>query len=339
MYSLLRPALFSLDAERAHDMTLACLDCAAPVMNRLYRNRLANLPTRLMGLDLPNPVGLAAGLDKTGQHIDGLAALGFGFLEIGTVTPLAQAGNPKPRLFRLPEQRAVLNRFGFNNEGAPALVERVRAARFKGVLGINIGKNKATPADRAVDDYLAALNCVHPVASYVTINISSPNTQGLRNLQGRDSLDTLLGAMVETRNRLDRETGRRTPLAVKIAPDLDADGLDAIVDRLRHHGVDGVIATNTTISRDDVPLRWQAEAGGLSGAPLRQRSTAIIRALHQRLGDEIPIIGVGGISHGRDVIEKMNAGASAVQLYSGLIYRGPGLVRDCVEAAAGRRQP
>jgi len=334
MYSLIRPALFSLDAEKSHDFTLAALDRSAPLLRPMYGDRAPDVPTRIMGLDLPNPVGLAAGLDKTGAHIDGLSALGFGFLEIGTVTPLAQAGNDKPRLFRLTDERGILNRFGFNNEGADALVARVRKARYSGVLGINIGKNKHTPAEHAVADYVAALTCVHPVASYVTINISSPNTQGLRDLQGRDSLDGLLAMLVETRDQLDYDSGRRTPLAVKIAPDLDAAGLDAVVDRVRYYGIDAVIATNTTISRDGVALRWHKEMGGVSGAPLRARSTAIIRKLYARLGDDIPIIGVGGIASARDVQEKMAAGARAVQLYSGLIYRGPGLVRECVQAAA-----
>lgn len=335
MYSLIRPALFSLDAEKAHDLTLRALSRSAPIVARLYGRRVAAAPTRLMGLNLPNPVGLAAGLDKTGGHIDGLAALGFGFLEIGTVTPVAQPGNGKPRLFRLPEEQAILNRFGFNNEGAPALAERVRQAGFAGVLGINIGKNKATPPERAVGDYVDALEHVHPVASYVTINISSPNTQGLRDLQGRDSLDALLSMLVETRDRLDYDSGRRTPLAVKIAPDLDPAELDAIVDLVHYYRIDGVIATNTTTTREGVALRWRREAGGLSGAPLKRRSTAIIQALRERLDDDVPIIGVGGIGNGRDAQAKIDAGASAIQLYSGLIYRGPALVRECVDVLAG----
>lgn len=336
MYSLIRPALFSLDAEKAHDLTLRALSRSAPLVTRLYGRRVASAPTRLMGLDLPNPVGLAAGLDKTGAHIDGLAALGFGFLEIGTVTPMPQPGNGRPRLFRLSEQQAILNRFGFNNEGAPALVERVRRAGFSGVLGINIGKNKATPPERAVEDYVAALEHVHPVASYVTINISSPNTQGLRNLQGRDSLDALLSMLVETRDRLDYDSGRRTPLAVKIAPDLTPIELDGVVDRIHYYRIDGVIATNTTIARDGVPLRWREEAGGLSGPPLKRRSTSMIKALRERLNEDVPIIGVGGVGSGRDAEEKMAAGASAIQLYSGLIYRGPALIRECVDALADR---
>lgn len=336
MYSLIRPALFSLDAETAHHYTLNALSRTAPMLARVYGQRVDSLPTRVMGLDLPNPVGLAAGLDKNGAHVDGLAALGFGFLEIGTVTPVAQPGNERPRLFRLTDERGILNRFGFNNDGAVSLVERVRRADFAGVLGINIGKNKATPAERAVEDYVAALEYVHPVASYVTINISSPNTQGLRDLQGRDSLDALLSMLVETRDRLDYDSAKRTPLAVKIAPDLTPAEMDAIVDRIRYYRIDGVIATNTTISRDHVALRWRQEAGGISGAPLRRRSTEIIAALYQRLGDDVPIIGVGGIASGRDACEKIAAGAVAIQLYSGLIYRGPGLVRECVQALKAR---
>lgn len=336
MYSLLRPALFALEPERAHHLTLSTLSRAARWATRVYGARVPSAPVELMGLRLPNPVGLAAGLDKDGACIDGLAALGFGFLELGTVTPVAQSGNSRPRLFRLAGQRGLLNRFGFNNDGVEALVARVRAARYQGVLGINIGRNATTLPERAIDDYLASLRAVHAIASYVTINISSPNTKGLRDMQGGDRLDALLARLVAERDSLAAEHGSRVPLAVKIAPDLDAAGLDAVADRIVHHGIDGVIATNTTTGRDGLPPRWRDEAGGVSGVPVRARATAVIAALYERLGDTVPIIGVGGIQSARDAEDKLAAGARAIQLYTGLIYRGPGLVRDCVEAARVR---
>lgn len=337
MYSLIRPALFGLEAERAHDLTLDWLSRGAPIAQRLYGARVPAMTTTLMGLTLPNPVGLAAGLDKNAAHVDGLAGLGFGFIEVGTVTPRAQPGNPRPRLFRLPEQRALLNRFGFNNGGAAALVENLASTRFDGVLGINIGKNKATPAAQAVDDYTNALATVYDTAHYVTINVSSPNTAGLRDWQGEDALDALLAAVVAQRNRLANARGRHVPLALKIAPDLDEAGIDAIVARLRHHQIDGVIATNTTTARDDLPPAWREEAGGVSGRPVRAGANRVIAALYARLGDDIPIIGVGGIMSGADAAAKIAAGATAVQLYTGLIYRGPALVGDAVRAIAARR--
>jgi len=333
MYALARPGLFALDPERAHEITMGALARHARLARRVYGRRVPAAPLDLMGLRLANPIGLAAGLDKDGRYIDGLAALGFGFIEVGTVTPLAQPGNDKPRLFRLVDQRGLINRFGFNNEGVEALAGRVRQARYDGVLGINIGKNAVTPPAQALDDYLACLNAVYDVASYVTINISSPNTQGLRDMQGGDSLDSLLAALVARRDELAEASGRRVPLAVKIAPDLDERSLDLVADRLIHHRLDGVIATNTTTARDDVPIRWRNQAGGLSGVPLRHRSTALIAALHARLSGAMPIIGVGGIQSGRDALAKLEAGASALQLYSGLIYRGPALIRECVDAA------
>lgn len=333
MYPLLRAGLFALDSERAHKITLDTLGRNAAWVERIYGRRVAASPVELMGLTLPNPVGLAAGMDKDGACIDGLAALGFGFLEIGTVTPLPQPGNPKPRLFRLVEQRAILNRMGFNNAGVEAMADRVRAARYGGILGINIGKNRDTPAAEAVTDYLIGLRAVYDLASYVTINVSSPNTAGLRDLQGRDSLDGLLGALVAERDALSQSHGRRVPLAVKIAPDLDGAELDAIADRLLYHRIDGVIATNTTIARDGLPPRWRNEPGGVSGVPLRARSTAVVAELRRRLDDRIPIIGVGGIQSARDAADKLAAGARAIQLYSGLIYRGPGLVRQCARMA------
>ncbi|MES1927657.1 dihydroorotate dehydrogenase 2 [Salinisphaera dokdonensis CL-ES53] len=334
MYSFARDALFALEPETAHDVTLRTLARTAPLARRLYGRHVPHAPVDLMGMQLPNPIGLAAGLDKDGRCIDGLAALGFGFVEIGTVTPEPQAGNDRPRLFRLPEQRALLNRMGFNNDGVEALVARVKASKRAGALGINIGKNAATPADKATDDYLVALRAVYEFASYVTINISSPNTQGLRDMQGRDSLDELLGLLRAERDRLADQHDRYVPLAVKIAPDLDEEQLDAIADRLLHHGIDGVIATNTTISREGLAPRWWQEAGGLSGVPVRPASTRVIAALHARVGTKIPIIGVGGIQSARDATEKLEAGATALQIYTGLIYKGPALVRECAQAAA-----
>ncbi|WP_423823951.1 quinone-dependent dihydroorotate dehydrogenase [Salinisphaera sp. SPP-AMP-43] len=332
MYALIRPALFGLEAERAHELTLDWLSRTAPAAYRLYGARVPALPTTVMGLSLPNPVGLAAGLDKNAAHVDGLGALGFGFIEVGTVTPEPQPGNPKPRLFRLPAQRALLNRFGFNNAGAPALVEHLSQASYDGIVGINIGKNKTTAAEHAVADYTSALNTVYDHADYVTLNVSSPNTAGLRDWQGADALDALLSAVVAERNRLADDRGRYVPLALKIAPDLDEAGVDAIVARLRHHRIDGVIATNTTTAREALPLAWREEAGGVSGRPVRSASNRVIAALYARLGDEIPVIGVGGIMSGTDAAAKMAAGARAVQLYTGLIYRGPGLVGDAVRA-------
>ena len=334
MYAFARSALFALEPETAHDVTLRTLAHSAAIARRVYGRKVAHVPVDLMGLQLPNPIGLAAGLDKDGRCIDGLAALGFGFVEVGTVTPEPQAGNARPRLFRLPAQRALLNRMGFNNDGVAALVERAKRRRGTTALGINIGKNATTPAERAVDDYLKALDGVYAIADYITINISSPNTKGLRDMQSRDSLDGLLAAVREARDRRAEADGRYVPLAVKIAPDLDAAQLDAIAERLLYHRIDGVIATNTTIARDGVDLRWTNEAGGLSGVPLRARSTAMIAALHERLGSAIPIIGVGGIQSARDARDKLEAGATALQCYTGLIYQGPRLIADCARAAA-----
>ena len=292
-----------------------------------------------MGLTFPNPVGLAAGLDKDGAYIDGLAALGFGFIEIGTVTPRAQPGNPKPRMFRLPEAQALINRMGFNNGGVDAFVRNVQASRFyqkrQGILGLNIGKNADTPIERATDDYLYCLDKVYPYAAYVTVNISSPNTKNLRQLQQASELDALLSSLKQAQSRLADTHGRYVPLVLKIAPDLDDEQIDTIASALLRHHIDGVIATNTTITRDAVQgLAHANETGGLSGAPVRDLSTRVIRALHQVLQGEIPIIGVGGILSGTDASEKMAAGASLVQLYTGLIYRGPALVRECASACA-----
>ena len=285
-----------------------------------------------MGLEFPNPVGLAAGLDKDAAHIDALARMGFGFIEVGTVTPRPQPGNAKPRLFRLEKKQAIINRFGFNNVGLDAFLDNVRRARWKGILGINIGKNAVTPAEHAADDYAIGLERVYPDASYVTINISSPNTKGLRGLQEKDALDALLERLARVRNRLAALFGKRVPLVLKVAPDLDASQIESIAAAVVRHGLDGVIATNTSLSRDGVEgLAHASEAGGLSGAPILERSTTVLRELKKHLPDTT-LIGAGGIMSGADAAAKFQAGAALVQLYSGLIYRGPGLVGECVSA-------
>ena len=331
-YPLLRPLLFALDAERAHELTLALL-AFGDLMG--YRPGLSTKgkPVEVMGLRFPNRVGLAAGLDKNGTAIDGLSHLGFGFLEVGTVTPRPQPGNPKPRLFRLPEHQAIINRMGFNNAGIDALCRRLANVRFRGILGINIGKNFDTPIERAADDYLIGLDKAYPLASYVAVNISSPNTKNLRQLQGASELDALLGALKARQASLADRHGRYVPLALKIAPDLDAGQIVNIADALRRHRIDAVIATNTTLGREGVessPLA--AEAGGLSGNPLFEKSTAVIRSLAGALGGELPIIAAGGITSGQRARAKLDAGAALVQIYSGLIYCGPRLVTECVDA-------
>ena len=337
LYALARPLLFSLDAEEAHNLTLPALRRAASLgMTRLLR-RPAPDPRTVMGITFPNPVGLAAGLDKDGAYIDGLAALGFGFIEIGTVTPRAQPGNPKPRMFRLPEASAIINRMGFNNGGVDAFVRNVQASKFyrnkEGVLGLNIGKNADTPIERAADDYLICLEKVYPYASYVTVNISSPNTKNLRQLQGASELDGLLATLKDAQLRLADQHKRYVPVLLKIAPDVDAEQVKNIADALLRHRFDGVIATNTTISRDAVQgMPHAEEAGGLSGAPVFDASNRVIRALKAELGDALPIVGVGGILSGADARAKVEAGAALVQLYSGLIYRGPALIRECADA-------
>lgn len=332
-YALLRPAMFALDAEHAHELTLSLLSrfgCALPP------RFIPADPVQAMGLTFPNPVGLAAGLDKNGACIDALARMGFGFIEVGTVTPRPQPGNPRPRMFRLPRAEAVINRMGFNNLGLEHLLQNVRRSRFVaqgGILGINIGKNFDTPIERAVDDYLIGLRGAHALASYITVNISSPNTKNLRQLQGADELDALLGTLDAERCALDAASGRRVPLALKIAPDLDAEQIDAIADAVLRHRIDGLIATNTTLSRAGVEnLPHAEEAGGLSGAPVRASSTAVLRALSQRLTGQVALIGVGGITRGEHALEKRQAGAQLIQLYSGLVYRGPSLVAECAQA-------
>lgn len=340
MYGFARPLLFRLDAERAHGLALASLDAAHRAgMMQLLAKPPSPLPTEAFGLRFPNPVGLAAGLDKNGAHIDALFALGFGFVEVGTVTPKPQAGNPKPRMFRLPRHRALINRLGFNNQGVDALVANVGRAKRAGILGINIGKNKDTPNENAADDYLFCLERVYPLADYVTVNISSPNTAGLRELQEEQALRRLIGTLRDAQERLAAQHGRRVPVLVKVAPDLSDDDIEAAARVLSDLHVDGVIATNTTVSRINVQTdRRAGEAGGLSGEPLMNKSTTVLRMLRTRLPDSIPLVGVGGILSGADAVKKFAAGASLVQVYSGLIYRGPELIGDCVEAIRRRRE-
>jgi dihydroorotate dehydrogenase len=337
LYALARPLLFSLDAETAHNLTLPALARAAGLGLAALAPAPKPDPRSVMGIEFPNPVGLAAGLDKDGAYIDGLAALGFGFIEVGTVTPRPQPGNPRPRMFRLPEANAIINRMGFNNGGVDAFVRNVQESRFyrerHGVLGLNIGKNADTPIERAADDYLLCLEKVYPYASYVTVNISSPNTKNLRQLQGASELDDLLSRLKQAQTALADRHGRYVPIALKIAPDIDEEQIKTIASALLRHKMDGVIATNTTIARDAVQgLRHGTETGGLSGAPVFQASTRVVRALKSELGESIPIIGVGGILSGNDARAKMEAGASLVQLYTGLIYRGPALVKECAAA-------
>lgn len=337
-YALTRPFLFGLDPEHAHELTLESL---ARLQNTpaqcLWSGTRIDDPVTIAGLRFPNRVGLAAGLDKNGRCIDGLGAMGFGFIEVGTVTPKAQPGNPKPRMFRLPQAEGLINRLGFNNEGLDAFLANVRRAHsFRsrgGIVGLNIGKNAATPIERAVDDYLIGLDGVAPHADYVTVNISSPNTRNLRALQGDEALDALLSALAQRRNGLAKALGRRVPMFLKIAPDLDDAQIALIAATLQRHGMDGVIATNTTVARDAVQgLPHADEAGGLSGRPVLQASNRVIRALRTALGPGFPIIGVGGVMGGADARSKIEAGADLVQIYTGLIYRGPALVTDVARA-------
>lgn len=326
----MKPLLFQLDAEVAHDFTLASLKLAqrSGLLN-LYPAAPVCQSRQVMGINFPNAVGLAAGLDKNGAVIDAMARLGFGFIEVGTVTPLPQPGNPKPRLFRVQAAQGIINRFGFNNLGVDQLVANVSAAKYKGVLGINIGKNFATPIENAVDDYLICMRKVYAYASYITVNISSPNTKNLRALQEKAALASLLAALKQEQNKLAQQYGRYVPITLKIAPDLDHAQINEIADLLLAHEIDGVIATNTTLARDAVlGMEHAQEAGGLSGAPLLEKSTLVVQQLSQRLQGALPIIAVGGISTSADAVEKIAAGASLVQLYSGLIYQGPKLVHD-----------
>ena len=349
-YGLTRPFLFSLDPESAHEHTIELLarGSGTPLQWAWCQGRVDD-PVQLAGLTFPNRVGLAAGLDKNARAIDGLGAMGFGFVEVGTVTPLAQPGNPKPRLFRLPAAEALINRMGFNNDGLQAFIANVKSSRFysgrgngggaRMVLGLNIGKNAATPIERATDDYLTCLAGVYPYADYVAVNISSPNTKNLRDLQGDSALEALLAALKWRQAELADEHARRVPLFLKIAPDLDQAQVQSIADALRKHAIEGVIATNTTLARDAVQgLPHAQEAGGLSGAPVREASNRVIRQLRAALGAGFPIIGAGGILSGADAVAKIEAGADAVQIYTGLIYKGPALVDEAARALREARK-
>ena len=327
LYPLARPLLFALDPEVAHRVTLRLADFLP------FHSKVKSLPVTAMGLEFPNPVGLAAGLDKDAAHIDALAALGFGFIEVGTVTPRPQPGNARPRLFRLPQAEALINRFGFNNVGVDEFLANRLRASWRGIVGVNIGRNADTPPERAADDYALCLEKVYPHAAYVTVNVSSPNTRNLRELQEDAQLNALLARLAGLRERLKERHGRQVPVALKVAPDLDEPQVRSIADAVRRHRIDAVIATNTSLSREGVEGLPQAtEAGGLSGAPIRARSTAVLSRLARLLKSEVTLIGAGGILSGRDAAEKMAAGATLVQLYTGLVYRGPGLVADCVDA-------
>jgi dihydroorotate dehydrogenase len=329
-YALIKPLLFQLDAEFAHDLTLKTLKFAEKTgALNLCSKAPTCAPREVMGLTFPNAVGLAAGLDKNGAVIDGMAALGFGFIEVGTVTPRPQPGNAKPRLFRVIEAEGIINRFGFNNLGVDNLVENVKTAKFRGILGINIGKNFDTPNERAVDDYLICMQKVYEYSSYITVNISSPNTKNLRDLQEKEALSNLLASLKLEQTKLAEKHGKYVPITLKIAPDLTQAQVTKIADLLMQHNVDGVIATNTTLSRDAIKgMENSEETGGLSGAPVRNQSTIVIQQLSKQLQGALPIIGVGGILSGADAVEKIAAGASLVQVYSGLIYAGPKLIHD-----------
>jgi dihydroorotate dehydrogenase len=340
-YALTRPFLFGLDPEQAHELTLGALARIqhTPLVCAVSQTRVDD-PVTLAGLKFPNRVGLAAGLDKNGRCIDGFGAMGFGFVEVGTVTPKAQPGNPKPRMFRLPEAHALINRLGFNNEGLDTFIANVKRSNFRkrgGILGLNIGKNAATPIERAVDDYLACLDGVYPHADYVTVNISSPNTKNLRELQSDQALDALLSAVQERKLHLEQRHGRRVPVFVKIAPDLDEAQVQVIAATISKNGIDGVIGTNTTIARDAVKhLPHGEETGGLSGSPVFAASNRVIGQLRAALGAGFPIIGVGGVMSAADAQAKVAAGADVVQVYTGFIYKGPDLVTEIARALAKR---
>ena len=331
-YPAIRKVLFQFDAETIHELTIKGLKSTGKSpLNRLYKQQVQNKPVTVMGINFPNPVGLAAGLDKNGECINAFSAMGFGFVEVGTVTPRPQPGNDKPRIFRLPTANAVINRMGFNNKGVDYLVSQVHAANFNGVLGINIGKNEDTPEENAKDDYLHCMRKVYDLASYITVNISSPNTPGLRSLQYGDALNELLSALKAEQGILTEKYGKYVPLAVKIAPDLSSDEVKSIAKSLIDNGIDGVIATNTTLSREGVEgLEFGDEQGGLSGQPVKDKSTQVIKLLSEALDNKLPIIGVGGIASSDDANEKLQAGASLIQVYTGFIYQGPPLVKNIV---------
>lgn len=339
MFELVRSALFRIDAEKAHELALEGLRLGRTVgAGRLLCPR-PDAPVTVMGLEFPNPVGLAAGMDKNGDYIDALGELGFGFIEVGTVTPRPQPGNPKPRVFRVESAGALINRLGFNNKGVDHLVARAAKRRFDGVLGINIGKNFDTPNERAVDDYLTCFEKVYPHADYITVNISSPNTRGLRDLQGEEALNRLLRALNNRRRDLADASGRHVPIAVKVAPDLDSEGITAIAAAAARHRMDAVIATNTTIGREGVEgLKHAGEAGGLSGRPLFEKSCASLAAFRDALPPEIALIGVGGIDAGADAVRKRSLGADLVQFYTGFVYRGPALIGEVAEALGAVRK-
>lgn len=334
MFSLIRRILFCFDPEQSHHIALVAMKFLQRTgLMALVARKPPSDPATVMGIEFPNRIGLAAGLDKNADYIDALAALGFGFVEVGTVTPVAQPGNPQPRLFRLEAVNGIINRMGFNNMGVDHLVEQVRRSDFRGVLGINIGKNKDTPAERAVDDYVACIRKVYPLASYITVNLSSPNTPGLRDLQFGEPLENLLAELKREQSQLQQQHQRYVPIAVKIAPDMAAEDIKQVAQALLTHNIDGVIATNTTIDREAVRgMPFAGEAGGLSGGPLTDRSTEVIRQLNIALDGNIPIIGVGGILCGDDAVEKIRAGASLVQIYSGFIYKGPTLLAEAGRA-------
>ncbi|PKI17887.1 quinone-dependent dihydroorotate dehydrogenase [Colwellia sp. 12G3] len=331
-YPAIRKVLFQFDAETIHELTIKGLkNTGKSPLNVFYKQQVQDKPVTVMGINFPNPVGLAAGLDKNGECINAFAAMGFGFVEVGTITPRPQPGNDKPRIFRLPSANAVINRMGFNNKGVDYLVSQVQAANFKGVLGINIGKNKDTPDENAKDDYIHCMRKVYDLATYITVNISSPNTPGLRSLQYGDALNELLSALKAEQGILAEKYGKYIPLAVKIAPDLSADEVKSIAKSLIDNGIDGVIATNTTLSREGVEgLEFGDEQGGLSGQPVKEKSTLVIKLLSEALDNKLPIIGVGGIASSADANEKLQAGASLVQVYTGFIYQGPPLVKEIV---------
>lgn len=333
-YSAIRKVFFKFDAETIHEMTIKALkNTGTTPLRALYCQNVPSKPVTVMGIDFPNPIGLAAGLDKNGECIPAFGAMGFGFVEVGTVTPRPQPGNDKPRIFRIPQANAVINRMGFNNKGVDYLVDQVRKAQFKGVLGINIGKNKDTPEENAKDDYIHCMQKVYNFASYITINISSPNTPGLRSLQYGDALNELLSALKAEQTTLAEKYGKYVPIAVKIAPDLTEPEVESIAECLIANNIDGVIATNTTLSREGVEgLEHGEEMGGLSGAPVKEKSTQVIKLLAKALDNKLPIIGVGGISNGADAKEKIEAGAKLVQVYTGFIYQGPDLIKDVVTA-------
>lgn len=334
MYNQIRDLLFKLDAETSHEFSLDCLGAAERLrLLQLFTSDIPADPVEVMGITFPNPVGLAAGLDKNGDYFNALGAMGFGFVEIGTITPKPQPGNPKPRLFRIPEAQAIINRMGFNNKGVDHLVAQVKRRRFKGVLGINIGKNAVTPVENAADDYVIGMQKVYAHADYITVNVSSPNTQGLRDLQFGDSLNRLLETLKIEQDKLQKIHGRYVPVAVKIAPDMDDEAIAQVAQTLLSQNIDGVIATNTTIGREGVEqYETGKETGGLSGLPVRDKSTRVISALYAELGEKLPIIGVGGISNGESAAEKIKAGAKLVQVYSGFIYRGPALISEAASA-------